>query len=208
MTPEKRLQQISELADANERAYAEIERRAAAHEADPLGFDAVMLLADRRVTGDESDLCYGDATDTPVGSPYMRRSPDVRGLVYRTRDDAMAPAPQPAPAPSNGNGIFGDWRDDHLAKNLGVIIATLRKEWRAEIERERGRYERKLAELQGENAELRHMLDTSGKAVSRLAAEVVSERRDREALFATLEQNFCELKAFVRGVTRDFWSAT
>jgi hypothetical protein len=50
-------------------------------------------------------------------------------------------------------------------------------------------------------------LDKSGKAIATLASEVVSERRDREALFATLENNFTELRAFVRGCVRDWGSA-
>jgi len=82
--------------------------------------------------------------------------------------------------------------------------------------------ERRLATIEGDNIRLKALLDADGpkpgrktrygdggsdtaKAIAKLAADVVRETRDRQALFDTLESRFAELKAFVRGTVRD-WS--
>lgn len=96
MTPEERLDLIDRLARANDASRDEIARRRAELENDPCGFDLVKL-ADRRATGIDSDLAYTDSTETPVGSPHMRRT-NSRGIdlpAERRRAISARPAARP-----------------------------------------------------------------------------------------------------------------
>jgi hypothetical protein len=205
MTTEERLQRIAKLRDDNERSRDRIAEREAERDRDPYAMQN-FLMADARVAKDAGDLHFTEPLETPRGEPvealYVRQT-DSRGMLFRVGPENAA-APTAAAIWASQMGLDDG---DALAQALAAIVVATKKELRAEFQRE-------LAELRAENAELKSMLgdvlkrlETCGKAVSRLAADVVSERRDREALFGTLENRFSELRAFVRGTIRDWTSA-
>jgi len=73
------------------------------------------------------------------------------GLI--TKDyggDATQPAPERAPG-----AFFGDYRDDMLARNLGIVIAELQREWRRERREYRNAIIRLQREAAGDRAEMR-----------------------------------------------------
>src|SRR5262249_14447065 len=136
--------------------------------------------------------------------------------------DATPAAIAPDAAPSNDDGDRINDREKALIKFVMVYVEEKLDEerWIARKERaderasEAGDRDAELGKLQVEVDQLRgalnnalKRLETSGKAVSRLAAQVTAEQRDRAALFDTLEGSFGELKAFVRGTVRDWGGA-
>jgi len=68
---------------------------------------------------------------------------------------ALARALPPAAEPSDGNGIFGDWRDDQLARAIGFALCETRRELREERDAELVKRDRRIAELEGEIRELK-----------------------------------------------------
>jgi hypothetical protein len=154
---EEREALIARLARANDTSRAEIARRQAELAADPLGFDLVKL-ADRRATGEESDLAYGDPIERegePSGSPPVRKSADA-GLVYKTGPERVPePAPQPAPTDSEWEG-WERWMRGHLdierdviARALGELMHELRKEWREDFKDAIAKRDAAIARLEG-----------------------------------------------------------
>jgi hypothetical protein len=214
MTREEREQRIAELRDANAEAEARIEERRRDREENPLDH---MIVADARETQDSNDLHHGE----PVGAPPMR-SAASSGVIYRDyRGGEPTPAPADALAAFNGDGGNLDDYSKGVVKFVCTVIdeerARARKERAAERASEQSERNAELAKFQIEIDDLRGRisdvlrdvsarLDETSKALSTLAADVVRENRDRQALFNTLESHFHELKAFVRGTVKD-WSA-
>jgi len=143
----------------------------------------------RRLTGDSSDLAFSE----PIGSPYVQKSDDGVGLIYRTTEDATPPAPQP-----DGDDSNGDARDidplpeavDEFSKavveklrDVNAQITKLRAEV-ARIERERklrnevmAERSSRVAELQRQNAATRAELER--QALDRRLEEFLREHSAR-----------------------------
>jgi hypothetical protein len=105
----------------------------------------------------------------------LARKSGEDGLVYRTTENnAQVAAPVAVSDVSNADGLFGDERDDMLARALGVIIAEMRAEREAERSAEQGERNAELAKLQTEIDELRGkinaLLTLMGNAVSKRLA--------------------------------------
>jgi len=121
--PIERAARILELQEQAEAGRQRIAERQAAREADIFAFD---------------DLVRSE----PVGTPLMQKSDRDAGLIYKERDDALAPAPEAEPPPSDDGPTLGE----AVVKLAGAT------------DRRFERLERKLAEVQGENRELKGML--------------------------------------------------
>jgi hypothetical protein len=214
MTPEQRLQRMDELREANAAAHDRLTRQEREREQDPCAMQDHLLAADVRSTFDPNGLMFtapvsGEDTAEPAGGPYSRKTDPRRGMVFMTREDATLPAPEPAPMASNGDALYG--RDGVLTRQLGMLVAEMRRE----RSRDLAERDRRISEPEGELREVKAMLadtlqryDKSSKAVATLSAEIVSEHRDRQALFDALDRQFAELRAYTRGALRDFWSTT
>lgn len=88
--------------------------------------------------------------------------------------------------PSNADGLFGDERDDQLARALGGIIAACREEWQHEIARE-------TTILRNENAELRGMLNATLTMIG-------APERTKSAAQNSHDDSVVELPRFLRKV--------
>lgn len=117
---------------------------------------AELFAADDKWRAEHEDwLARRNAESIP---PPVREN-DGGAVLYRTTDQNAQASPQTAaPTPSSaddGGGLFGDWRDDMLARALGTIIAEMRAEREAERSAEQGERNAELAKLQTEIDELR-----------------------------------------------------
>jgi len=99
--------------------------------------------------------------------------------------------------------------DERLKEFNAQIEFVVENEW----EQRQRRADATQHGLHAENLELKSLLGTvlqrlekSDAAVKALAAELVSARKDQEALIDSFESRFAELRAFVRGSVRD-WTA-
>ena len=108
----------------------------------------------------------------------MRKS-DADGVMYRTTEqNAQVAAPAAVSEPSDADGrLFGDWRDQALAENLGVIIAETRKELRAEYNKALVVRDKRIVGLERQIHELRGKLNA-------VSAELEAANRDRAATHA------------------------
>jgi hypothetical protein len=226
VTLQERLQRIGELRDQNAEARDRLARQEREREENPERMQDHLLAADVRETFTPGDLMFtaptgGEDEGEPAGDAYTRKTDPGRGMVFRTQENAQVASPAAAPAPSNGHddswAAWNAWLRSHLdierdvvGKAMGTVIAQVRKEFGNDLVQR----DRRIAELVAENLEIKAMLadmlkhyDQSAKAIARLARDVVAETRDRQALFDTLEQSFCELRAYMRGVARD-WIST
>jgi hypothetical protein len=226
VTLQERLQRIETLRDENAEARDRLARQEREREEDPARMQDHLLAADVRETFTPGDLMFTAPTSDedaaePAGGRYVRRT-DSRGMIYK-----VGPENEPAPASPGGGAPFSEedgswaawnaWLRGHLdiergvvAKAMGTVVAEMRKEWHHDlVERDR-----RIAELVAENLEIKAMLadvlkhcDQGTRAIAKLAHDVVAETRDRQALFDALENNFTELRAYMRGVARD-WIST
>jgi len=163
VTPEERLDLIDRLQRENAESEARIEARQTAREADPLAFE---IVADARDTQDFSnDLHHGE----PIGAAPVQRN-DGAGILYRTSEQiAEAPAGADDGPPSDAEespGLFGDERDQELAKAIALVAIELRREFRNQIIRlmrehvsDRAEMRRERALLYDEIKTLRRRLD-------------------------------------------------
>jgi hypothetical protein len=160
MTKDERLERIAELRDANaasEARIAELERKRLE---DPFTFD----LADARLTGDESDLCFGSAVGEPAGAAPVAKSEPGLGLVYRTQENAQASGAATDHAPSEPDDPWKDWNEwvkahlrierqsirEELEGMLVAIIVELREDWREEITKAVAERDTEIAHLRGQ----------------------------------------------------------
>jgi len=107
-----------------------------------------------RVSAEHDKLLAEDhawmASRERQASPPVSETPP-QGLI--TKDyggDATQPASERAPG-----AFFGDYRDDMLARNLGIVIAELQREWRRERREYRNAIIRLQREAAGDRAEMR-----------------------------------------------------
>ena len=210
---EQLIERLQHDNDAARQRLAEQERQ---REQDPALMQDHLLAADVRATFNPGDLMFtaptsGEDEGAPAGAPYTRKTDPRRRMVFKTREDAQAPAGVAVQAPSDGNATPLYGRDGTFTRQLGMLVAEMRREWRDDlVERDR-----KIAELEAENREIKGLLadalkhsDQSTKAIANLARDVVAETRDREALFGALDKRFGELQAWCRGFAKDYWSNT
>jgi len=162
MTKDEREVLIARLQRENDESRAEIARRKTEREENPAAFD-VAALADRRVTGVESDLAYGDIRQ-PEPSPPVAKSGEGGGLVYKTTETAQAAAPRMGLGASSGDDEWKGWNDwvkahiandradlvEQLTKAIGEVIATMREECSAEIKAAIGERDIKIAKLEAQ----------------------------------------------------------
>jgi hypothetical protein len=132
VTPEERLDWIDRLQREAAEGRARVEERRRQREENPLDY---LEAADARLTQDPSDLHFTAPTEPLEG----------QGSAYTRRGNGAGNALQPAPAPSSADEA-GDWRDA-VAEGIGLACEELRRE-----------FERELAVLKNENAEIRGML--------------------------------------------------
>ena len=113
-----------------------------------------------------------------VGGSPMRKSQPDHGLLYRSIDDALVPAPEPEPAASDSEYP----PLDTLLRSLGEAMSEYVHGKLAERDI---KYDRELALLRNENAELRGMIGTvlqligKPETVSNKAANVVDLPKGR-----------------------------
>jgi hypothetical protein len=100
------------------------------------------------------DRFMAEQASESIRRPPVSETDTDEGLIFKTIDDALVPAPA---ADADWSG-WEAWMAGHLAverqklaETMGEVIATLRREWRQEIDR-------RVTTLQNENAELRGML--------------------------------------------------
>jgi hypothetical protein len=160
---------IEQLQRANAASLAELEQREWRREMDPFV---------------EQEQLFAEAQ--PVGGAPVSETND-RGILYRRYDgDAPARALQ-ASSDTDFSG-WERWMEGHLAneraevldvvsKAMGEVVVTIRQERESAL-RDR---DRKLADLQAENHELRSMLGDVLKRIDALAADVETAREAREA---------------------------
>jgi hypothetical protein len=100
-------------------------------------------------------------------------------------DRATLPAPPPQTVPSDADGgLFGDWRDQALAENLGIIIAETRKAMRRERDKALAERDARISRLEAKVEVLLGLLagDITGNRVS-------DERRSHDHV-VELPKNF------------------
>jgi hypothetical protein len=160
-----------------------------------LGREQDRLLAD-----DTEWLAHRDA------EAALRARGITPGSVLR-RDapiSAQAPSPVAVPVPSNGDGaLFGDARDEMLARALGEIIAETRKEWQVEISKLKAEMREiistEVVTLHGDCADLRGRVVDMDEALSRAATtlrgaverirlESRNEKHDRQIRDETIRE--------------------
>src|SRR5262249_12430190 len=105
-----------------------------------------------------ADLCRAHDEFMFEAREWLRRplvsESDDAGLIFKDyHDDAFQPAPEPEP-----DALFGDARDDLLARAIGYALA--RKERANERAAEAGERAAELAKLQTEIDELRGQVNT------------------------------------------------
>jgi hypothetical protein len=101
------------------------------------------------------DRFMAEQASEPIRSPTVSETDEPRGLVYKRYDNAPAPAAQPEPDWSDWEA----WLQGHLAILRQQMIKGVAEGVMMLIHRERDAFERKLADLRAENAELRGKLD-------------------------------------------------
>ena len=138
MTRDERLDRIAELKASNEQLRAEREARQLARDADLFAFD---------------DHLRAERSAEPERSPYMQRNDRAGGLVYKRMDDALQRAPEPPDW-----SAWERWLQAHLDNLREEMAAALGKATMALLQEERSRFEREIAILKNENAEIRGML--------------------------------------------------
>jgi hypothetical protein len=133
-----------------------------------------------------------------VAAALLARNSGPDGLLHRDGpNNAQAGSPAAVEAPSNGDGggaLFGDARDEMLARSLGVIVATLRKESEAEIAKLKAEMREiistEVVTLHGDCSDLRGRVSdmdevlsrattTLRGAVERIRLESRNEKHDR-----------------------------
>jgi hypothetical protein len=206
LTPEEKLELIERLARENEEArerIAELERKRLE---DP-SFD----LADRRLTDDASDLCFTAAVEPAEGPPVEKSSGNGLLMFRMGPENALAPAP----AGNTDWSAWESWMQGHLnvlrsevadtiSRATGIALASTRKEMQAE-------FERKLAALKTENAELKGLLDSVlakcselEGTIKTLTADFKAESGVRDGLVRAFELQIAEMRGRLSAVLRDY----
>jgi len=149
MTPDERLERIAELQREADEGRARIAERIARRDRDP-GGELERLMADQRFTHDQSDLIYTSPVE-PVGSPPARKN-DEPHIIYRRYDGA-----QPERFPGSGAEPSGD--DPSFEEAVDKFSAACETRF-AELDDELAARDRRIAELERANIELKAKLDT------------------------------------------------
>ena len=175
---------IEQLRRENDEALARIEERQAAREADPYS---------------EQDELFADAE--PVGAALVERQAAGNGLLYRTHETPLPRVLQPDAGASDGLD------QQTFARALGETIAHERTRERRERDQELAARDRKLADLQSENLELKSpvrdvlaKLQATDEKVRNFLIDLERERRER----GELELKMADLRGRVAGLVRDF----
>src|SRR5262249_42683827 len=90
------------------------------------------------------------------GSPPKRLT-NGADIIYRQHDNS---APAPAPEPEQDWSAWEAWMAGHLANEREAMLDGVAEFVTTVIERERVVYDRKIADLRAENAELKGMIGT------------------------------------------------
>jgi len=139
MTKDERLDRIAELKASNDQLRAEREERQRARDADPFAFD---------------DWLRAEHSAEPEPKAYVQRNDAGEGLIYKRMSDAL----QPAEPDWSG---WEAWLQGHLEILREQMAAAIGKATMMLLQEERIRFERELAILKNENAEIRGMLGTA-----------------------------------------------
>jgi hypothetical protein len=102
--------------------------------------------------------------------------PDRDDLVYREHENIAPPDTVAAPMPDADEDDPGMFADPELDRAFGDTIAHvicgLRGEWRDEIEMERVKHDRALAELRGESIEVKGLLTSALEKIAKLEGQI------------------------------------
>jgi len=90
------------------------------------------------------------------GSPPERLT-DGADIIYRQHDNS---APAPAPEPEQDWSAWEAWIAGHLANEREAILDIVEEGVNKMLDQECAAFDRKLAELRAENAELKGMIGT------------------------------------------------
>jgi len=103
------------------------------------------------------DRFMAEQANEPIRRPPVSET-ELPRIIYRDYDGAaFQPTPEPTPEPTP-DALFGDWRDDALARGIGFALSEVRHQLRTEREAALVTRDRKIAELEGELREIRGML--------------------------------------------------
>jgi hypothetical protein len=163
VTRDERLDLIDRLRRANIDSTVEIERRAAAREADPYS-EIERLMADARFTKDDSDFVYTEPASGRGSPPVEKSGSDV--LMYRTHyENSQTLVPGHDADPSGDDEVWAALEKftRATAKALGDDAASL-----AELRRKLAGVDRHIANLESENRELKGLLASTLKQLDKL----------------------------------------
>jgi hypothetical protein len=206
MTREQRLNLIDRLQAANAASLDELARRQEERAADP-NSELEWLMADQRFTRDQSDLIYSDPAAEPEPSPPVEKS-GAPHVIYRRFETPLPVAAGVARAALYATDPPAE--EDELADAVDKFAQAVENRL-AELEGELVKRDRQISELRGECVEVQGLLrNVLGKLAALetvakgFSAKVDSERKDREALFASLETKLAELRGILRGAMNDW----
>ena len=196
MTRSEREALIERLQAANVDSTVEIERRAAAREADPFSASE-MMLADARDTHASGDLHYTDPADGG-GSPPVSENDD-RGILYRRYDNR---ALYDGPDDGDGGGELMQALDRFADATTKALDDDARK--LAELRAENVEVKGLLADALAKVGKLEGRLDEADTKLRNMAADVDAERKDHLARMSAFKVELAELRGRVSAVLRDW----
>ena len=203
MTRSEREALVERLQAANVDSTVEIERRAAAREADPFSARE-MMVADARDTHASGDLHYTGPADDE-GSPPVRENDAPGGLVYRRYENAPAASPEPDWSP------WENWLKAHLDNLREELVDGMAEGMAGYFAQKRLEIDRELAVLRNTNADLRQMLGDTLKRLEQadtklrnMAADVDGERKDHIGRMTAFQVEVAELRGRMGAILRDF----
>jgi hypothetical protein len=107
-----------------------------------------------------------------------RETESVGGLVYRTVDNAT-----PAPAEPDPVALFGDDRDDLLARAVGYALSEVRHKLRKEFRREISKLQKHLTALRRQvDSDVEHGIVVVVADAERRLAALAAENLEMKAL--------------------------
>jgi hypothetical protein len=193
MTKDERLDLIDRLRRENDEGRERIRQRQEERESNP-ELEQDYLLAER-----------------PGASPLVTREAP-QGIRYRQHENN---APAPAPSGDTAWSAWEGWLNGHLnilrqemagivSEAIGIALAETRKEVEAEFERKLAALRTENAELKGRLGEVFAKLNGVESAIKNLTVDFRAESGVRDGLVRSFELQIAEMRGRLSAVLRDY----
>jgi hypothetical protein len=190
MDPVERLDRIEQLKAEADEGRERIAEREAARERDPIAYD--NFLRSQRVEREAGDL----------------------SLVFKTREDALAPVPAPDTDAANAEG-WDRWLRGHLSIERAVVLDQVARtvaEFASQYVYEKLQpLRRELADVKAENVEVKRMLGEAMRRCAKVeeeakgfAAMLDLECKSHDAAVHKFELQVAEMRGRLSAVLRDY----